>query len=90
VFLLPASSFTAITAIFTADRLGKGLRTAPRNAVIAASSPSAALGRAFGVHRALDTLGTLFGPLLAFAILLAAQVTTGRCSSHRSRSPSSA
>jgi MFS family permease len=56
VFLLPATTFAAITSIITVDRLGKGLRTAPRDALIAASSPSAGLGRAFGVHRALDTV----------------------------------
>jgi Major Facilitator Superfamily len=68
-FLLPATTFAAITSIITVDRLGKGLRTAPRDALIAASSPSAGLGRAFGVHRALDTLGALIGPLIAFAII---------------------
>jgi MFS family permease len=69
VFLLPATSLGAITSVITADRLGKGLRTAPRDALIAASSPQTALGRAFGVHRALDTLGALIGPLMAFAII---------------------
>jgi MFS family permease len=69
VFLIPATGFAGITAIITADRLGKGLRTAPRDALIAASSPEAGLGRAFGVHRALDTLGALIGPLMAFAII---------------------
>jgi MFS family permease len=69
IFLLFATSLGAITAVITADRLGKGLRTAPRDALIAASSPQAALGRAFGVHRALDTLGALIGPLMAFAII---------------------
>jgi MFS family permease len=62
-------SLAAITAIITADRLGKGLRTAPRDALIASPSPPAALGRAFGVHRTLDTLGALMGPLMAFAII---------------------
>jgi MFS family permease len=69
VFLIPAQTFGAITGVITADRLGKGLRTAPRDALIAASSPPDALGRAYGVHRTLDTLGALAGPLLAFAIL---------------------
>ena len=67
--LLAAQTFGAITGVITADRLGKGLRTAPRDALIAASSPLNALGRAYGVHRALDTLGALVGPLMAFAIL---------------------
>lgn len=72
IALLPATSFALITGVITVDRLGKGIRTAPRDAVIAASSPPESLGRAFGVHRALDTLGAVIGPLLAFAILLAA------------------
>jgi MFS family permease len=69
VFLIPAQTFGAITGVITADRLGKGLRTAPRDALIAASSPPDALGRAFGVHRTLDTFGALVGPLMAFGIL---------------------
>ncbi|GIJ27060.1 MFS transporter [Micromonospora qiuiae] len=68
--MLPAASFAAITAVITADRLGKGLRTAPRDALIAAASPTDVLGRAFGVHRALDTVGAALGPLVAFALLL--------------------
>lgn len=67
--LLPAQGFAAVTGAVTADRLGKGLRTAPRDALIADASPPAALGRAFGVHRALDTTGAVLGPLVAFAVL---------------------
>ncbi|HZC70358.1 MAG TPA: MFS transporter [Jatrophihabitans sp.] len=69
IFLIPATTLAGITSIITADRVGKGLRTAPRDALIAASSPTAALGRAFGVHRTLDTLGALIGPLMAFVII---------------------
>jgi MFS family permease len=69
VALIAAQGLGAVTAVITADRLGKGLRTAPRDALIAASTPQASLGRAFGVHRALDTTGAAIGPLLAFAIL---------------------
>jgi MFS family permease len=69
LFLLSAHSFGAFSAIATADQLGKGLRTAPRDSMIAASTPRDALGRAFGVHRSLDTLGALLGPLMAFVIL---------------------
>lgn len=69
IALIPAHGFAAITAIVTVDRLGKGLRTAPRDAVIATASDEATLGRAFGVHRALDTVGAAIGPLLAFGIL---------------------
>jgi MFS family permease len=71
IALIPVTSFAAITTVITIDRLGKGVRTAPRDAVITASSPPDALGRAFGVHRAMDTLGAIIGPLLAFAVLQA-------------------
>ncbi|WP_412544005.1 MFS transporter [Longispora sp. K20-0274] len=54
------------------DRAGKGIRTAPRDALITLSSPAGALGRAFGVHRAMDTAGALLGPLVAFGILAVA------------------
>lgn len=68
--LLFASGFAAISAVITADRLGKGLRTAPRDALITASSKPENLGTSFGVHRMLDNIGAAIGPLLAFAILL--------------------
>lgn len=71
VALLFATGLAAIAAVVTADRLGKGIRTAPRDAMISAASPPAHLGRAFGVHRALDTAGAALGPLIAFALLWA-------------------
>ncbi|MFI5496971.1 MFS transporter [Actinoplanes sp. NPDC051859] len=70
IALLPAQGFAAVTAVITADRLGKGLRTAPRDAMIAGASDPGALGRAFGVHRTLDTIGAALGPLVAFALLM--------------------
>lgn len=69
IALLPAHGFATVTAVITADRLGKGLRTAPRDALIAEASEPATLGRAFGVHRTLDTVGAVLGPLVAFALL---------------------
>ncbi len=69
VFLITFHGFASLTTVITLDRLGKGLRTGPRDGLIAASTPSAQLGRAFGVHRALDTVGAAIGPLLAFTIL---------------------
>lgn len=53
------------------DRLGKGVRSAPRDALIAASVPREDYGRAFGFHRTGDTLGAVIGPLLALAGLAA-------------------
>ncbi|MGQ9753692.1 MAG: MFS transporter [Thermaceae bacterium] len=51
------------------DRAGKGLRTAPRDALVAELAPKGALGRAYGLHRAMDTLGATLGPLLATLLL---------------------
>ncbi|UGY94921.1 MFS transporter [Streptomyces gobiensis] len=69
--LLAAATPWAIGAVLAADRTGKGLRTAPRDALISLSSPPDGQGRAFGVHRAMDTAGALLGPLVAFAVLWA-------------------
>jgi MFS family permease len=69
--MLPAHGLSSITSAISADRLGKGLRTAPRDAMIADASEPAMLGRSFGVHRALDTAGAAAGPLVAFALLMA-------------------
>jgi MFS family permease len=71
VGLLFATSFTTITAVLAVDRLGKGVRTAPRDALVAASATAGNLGRSFGVHRMLDTIGAALGPLIAFLLLLA-------------------
>lgn len=51
------------------DRVGKGLRTSPRDALIAGSIDSSQLGKAFGFHRALDNAGTMLGPLCAWYLL---------------------
>ena len=67
--LLSVSSLLSLTAVIIVDRGGKGVRTAPRDAMIAGSTPPVSLGQAFGVHRAMDTAGAMAGPLLAFAIL---------------------
>ncbi|WP_406211423.1 MFS transporter [Kitasatospora sp. NBC_01560] len=69
--LLAGGAAGGIAAALAADRLGKGVRTAPRDALISLSAPPEALGRAFGVHRAMDTTGALLGPLVAFAVLWA-------------------
>ncbi|MET7284853.1 MFS transporter [Streptomyces sp. NPDC005573] len=69
--LLIAHSLTPIGLVLAADRTGKGLRTAPRDALISLSGPPESRGRAFGVHRAMDTAGALLGPLVAFLILRA-------------------
>lgn len=63
------TALSAISALVLLDRIGKGIRTAPRDAMISIASPKEDLGAAFGVHRALDTIGAMLGPLFAFAIL---------------------
>ncbi|MCX6771745.1 MAG: MFS transporter [Candidatus Micrarchaeota archaeon] len=51
------------------ERIGKSIRTSPRDAIIAASSTRATRGKAFGLHRAMDTLGAVAGPAIAYVIL---------------------
>jgi len=58
-----------VLAVRFSDRLGKGLRTSPRDALIAVSTDPAVRGRAFGFHRSMDHLGAIAGPLLAFGLL---------------------
>jgi MFS family permease len=70
--LLLVSSVGALGTVLALERTGKGLRTAPRDAMISLATPSENQGRAFGVHRAMDTTGAMLGPLAAFFILRAA------------------
>ncbi|WP_079191325.1 MFS transporter [Streptomyces sp. CB00455] len=67
--LLLAHSLGPVGVVLALERTGKGLRTAPRDALISLSTPARLQGRAFGVHRAMDTTGALLGPLAAFLIL---------------------
>ena len=53
------------------DRVGKGVRGSPRDAMMADSTPRKYMGKAFGFHRSMDTLGAAVGPLLAYIILVA-------------------
>lgn len=63
------TSWPALLAIRFADRVGKGLRTSPRDALLAASVGPERRGLAFGVHRAMDNAGAVIGPLAAAALL---------------------
>jgi MFS family permease len=67
--IVSGGSLVGIGASVLVDRIGKGIRTAPRDALISLSVPKDTLGTAFGVHRFLDTGGAFLGPLLAFALL---------------------
>ena len=58
-----------VLAVRLIDRLGKGVRTAPRDALISESIHSGKVGMAFGIHRTLDQIGAILGPALAFLLL---------------------
>lgn len=64
-----AASWFQVLAIRFADRLGKGIRTAPRDALLADLSSADSRGKAFGLQRAMDNAGAMIGPLLASALL---------------------
>jgi len=64
-----AQSGAQVLMIRVSDRIGKGIRNSPRDALIADSVDPSIRGRAFGFHRAADNAGAVFGPLIAFALL---------------------
>jgi MFS family permease len=64
-----AVNWPMVLVIRFADRMGKGIRTAPRDALLADSSPPDKMGTAFGLHRAMDTMGAVLGPALAYFLL---------------------
>jgi MFS family permease len=68
-FYLFASRVTSAFGLRFLDRVGKGVRDAPRDALISLSSPSEEMGKSFGYHRAMDTIGAILGPLTAYLIL---------------------
>jgi len=69
VVLTAASAWSTVLLGRTVDRIGKGFRTSPRDALIADASSPATRGRAFGLHRSLDTAGALIGVLISAALL---------------------
>lgn len=68
LFAMAGSAPVVLGARF-ADRIGKGLRGAPRDALVADVTPEAVRGRAFGLRQSLDTVGAIAGPLLAIALM---------------------
>jgi MFS family permease len=66
-----ATSWTHVLLVRFADRMGKGIRTSPRDALIAASVREGARGKAYGWHRAMDNFGAVLGPAAAFLLLSA-------------------
>jgi MFS family permease len=65
-----AGSWVQVLALRFSDRVGKGLRTSPRDALIADSTPPEFRGTAYGFHRAMDHGGAIIGPLIATGLLL--------------------
>jgi len=76
-FYLMATAWPHVLGIRFADRFGKGIRSAPRDVLLADASDETNRGRAFGFHRAMDTAGAALGPLVVIALvsLLAIRVT---------------
>jgi len=68
-FVAAAAAVWHVLALRVADRTGKGIRTSPRDALLAASVPERERGAAFGLHRAMDHAGAVIGPLLAAGFL---------------------
>ncbi len=69
---LSVTSWGPAAVWMSVDRAGKGLRTAPRDTLISLSAATERTGEAFGLHRALDTVGALLGPIVAFWLLTVA------------------
>lgn len=67
--LLLAASWAGILAARVIDRLGKGIRTAPRDVLVSESADKTMMGRAFGIHKALDMAGSAVGILIAYLLL---------------------
>jgi len=67
-FLIIASSWPQVFAIRFSERFGKGIRSAPRDVLIADTTDQATRGRAFGFHRAMDTAGATLGPVVVLAL----------------------
>ena len=68
-FFAIINGWSGAFVIRTIDRIGKGVRTAPRDALIADSVSESISGKAFGIHRTIDQIGAIVGPVAAFAIL---------------------
>lgn len=75
-FFYIAGSWGLVAGVRWADRVGKGIRTAPRDALVADSVTAETRGLAFGFHRAMDTAGALTGILIAVGVVWLAQRDT--------------
>jgi MFS family permease len=69
LLIAAGSAWTVIAGVIALDRVGKGIRTASRDALISFNTSAATFGTAFGVHRAMDSAGAVLGPVAAFLLL---------------------
>jgi len=70
LFLLAAGGvWSWLIVVVGLDRIGKGIRSAPRDALISLNTPPHLMASAFAIHRALDAGGALLGPIIAFVLL---------------------
>ena len=67
--LLIASSWAGVLGARVIDRIGKGIRTAPRDVLVSESADRKSMGKAFGIHKALDMAGSALGILFAYLLL---------------------
>ena len=72
-FLYFATTWGVVAAVRFVDRVGKGIRTSPRDALVADSAPPEEMGKSFGLHRAMDTLGAVLGLSVAALIVYLVQ-----------------
>ena len=87
-----AQSWTHVFTVRLVDRIGKGIRGAPRDAMLATWATPSTRGKVYGFHRAMDHAGAVVGPAVASLFLCSIPANTARCSrsrSFRARSPSS-
>ncbi len=69
LLLIIAGSWTAVFGARAVDRIGKGIRTAPRDVMVSQAAEKGKLGKAFGIHKALDMAGSALGIMMAYLIL---------------------
>ncbi|VBB45869.1 Major facilitator superfamily permease [uncultured Paludibacter sp.] len=73
-FIIPLYSFVIspvqVLYLRFIERVGKGIRTAPRDSLVAGSVENGQTGKSFGLHKAMDNSGAILGPLLAFVLLM--------------------
>jgi len=78
-----ASVWPQFLAMRVAERAGKGIRDAPRDALLAESAPPEVRGKAFGFHRSMDTTGAIVGPLIALGLLATVGATMAQGDAYR-------